>query len=162
QNRIVSRRKLHSLMHRIQKTVGPQFGIDSLTVAIPLGNQHAEGGKIFIFAPQTITQPGSHTRSVALLGARLEKCDGRVVIDRFGMQTADDAELVHDLGCVRKKIAHPGSGIAVLVKIVVRSDEWKFSLIRGHTGKPLTVPDRKSTRLNSSHVKISYAVFCLK
>src|SRR5690606_41944034 len=27
---------------------------------------------------------------------------------------------------------------------------------------PLTRIDRKSTRLNSSHVKISYAVFCLK
>src|SRR5690606_41313467 len=26
----------------------------------------------------------------------------------------------------------------------------------------ITVVDRKSTRLNSSHVKISYAVFCLK
>src|SRR5690606_41626229 len=26
----------------------------------------------------------------------------------------------------------------------------------------LRTPDRKSTRLNSSHVKISYAVFCLK
>src|SRR5436309_8720344 len=26
----------------------------------------------------------------------------------------------------------------------------------------VTVTDRKSTRLNSSHVKISYAVFCLK
>src|SRR5204863_4305596 len=25
-----------------------------------------------------------------------------------------------------------------------------------------SVPDRKSTRLNSSHVEISYAVFCLK
>src|SRR5690606_42079728 len=25
-----------------------------------------------------------------------------------------------------------------------------------------TIEDRKSTRLNSSHVKISYAVFCLK
>src|SRR5690625_6495778 len=25
-----------------------------------------------------------------------------------------------------------------------------------------TLPDRKSTRLNSSHVAISYAVFCLK
>src|SRR3712207_7063967 len=25
-----------------------------------------------------------------------------------------------------------------------------------------TVPDRKSTRLNSSHANISYAVFCLK
>src|SRR5699024_2613408 len=28
-------------------------------------------------------------------------------------------------------------------------------------GNP-TLPDRKSTRLNSSHVSISYAVFCLK
>src|SRR5436309_10530680 len=29
-------------------------------------------------------------------------------------------------------------------------------------GLPLAPVDRKSTRLNSSHVKISYAVFCLK
>src|SRR5690606_39581836 len=29
------------------------------------------------------------------------------------------------------------------------------------SGQPLSI-DRKSTRLNSSHVKISYAVFCLK
>src|SRR5207342_3800713 len=31
---------------------------------------------------------------------------------------------------------------------------------RRYCAKP--APDRKSTRLNSSHVKISYAVFCLK
>src|SRR5699024_11924793 len=31
--------------------------------------------------------------------------------------------------------------------------------VRSHK---LTVRDRKSTRLNSSHVSISYAVFCLK
>src|SRR5690606_41536446 len=29
-------------------------------------------------------------------------------------------------------------------------------------GRSLLPQDRKSTRLNSSHVKISYAVFCLK
>src|SRR5690606_41072128 len=29
-------------------------------------------------------------------------------------------------------------------------------------GENLSMSDRKSTRLNSSHVKISYAVFCLK
>src|SRR5690625_5964538 len=29
-------------------------------------------------------------------------------------------------------------------------------------GKPFIKTDRKSTRLNSSHVAISYAVFCLK
>src|SRR5690606_41875236 len=32
---------------------------------------------------------------------------------------------------------------------------------RGSIGQPART-DRKSTRLNSSHVKISYAVFCLK
>src|SRR5690606_40307802 len=31
-----------------------------------------------------------------------------------------------------------------------------------HCVSPLPSKDRKSTRLNSSHVKISYAVFCLK
>src|SRR5690349_24312870 len=30
------------------------------------------------------------------------------------------------------------------------------------SGTPATMADRKSTRLNSSHVEISYAVFCLK
>src|SRR5436309_5530344 len=34
----------------------------------------------------------------------------------------------------------------------------KTSARRRNVGRP----DRKSTRLNSSHVKISYAVFCLK
>src|SRR3712207_8925766 len=28
--------------------------------------------------------------------------------------------------------------------------------------EPVAAPDRKSTRLNSSHANISYAVFCLK
>src|SRR5262245_62669690 len=34
---------------------------------------------------------------------------------------------------------------------------WALNL-----GYPTTVEDRKSTRLNSSHLGISYAVFCLK
>src|SRR5437867_8958996 len=35
-------------------------------------------------------------------------------------------------------------------------------LVLGCTHYPLMKPDRKSTRLNSSHRTISYAVFCLK
>src|SRR5690606_4377348 len=34
--------------------------------------------------------------------------------------------------------------------------------VRGDGQQRLLLKDRKSTRLNSSHVKISYAVFCLK
>src|SRR3712207_7461735 len=41
----------------------------------------------------------------------------------------------------------PGEPVVVLVQ---------------HDGGPLDVEDRKSTRLNSSHANISYAVFCLK
>src|ERR1035441_9819813 len=39
-----------------------------------------------------------------------------------------------------------------------RADEKDAPLLEG----PLQSPDRKSTRLNSSHLGISYAVFCLK
>src|SRR5438270_6296914 len=35
-------------------------------------------------------------------------------------------------------------------------------LVRGHRGGAHHRSDRKSTRLNSSHSQISYAVFCLK
>src|SRR5947209_9787667 len=34
--------------------------------------------------------------------------------------------------------------------------------ITGTTASALNITDRKSTRLNSSHANISYAVFCLK
>src|SRR5690606_41509536 len=49
------------------------------------------------------------------------------------------------------------SAISLLEVLVAYGiDEWKLSR------KVSTLLDRKSTRLNSSHVKISYAVFCLK
>src|SRR5688572_31850454 len=44
--------------------------------------------------------------------------------------------------------------------------EGDLPLVRIHLGEldahPIAQPDRKSTRLNSSHSQISYAVFCLK
>src|SRR5690625_1799036 len=43
-----------------------------------------------------------------------------------------------------------------------RLQERLLCLARPSTVGPLPLQDRKSTRLNSSHVAISYAVFCLK
>src|SRR5690554_7765724 len=41
--------------------------------------------------------------------------------------------------------------------------KWEGQNIGGFVLAPvLVIQDRKSTRLNSSHVRISYAVFCLK
>src|SRR3712207_7866553 len=40
--------------------------------------------------------------------------------------------------------------------------EGLAALVEGEIDAPEWVADRKSTRLNSSHANISYAVFCLK
>src|SRR3712207_8054610 len=51
-----------------------------------------------------------------------------------------------------------------------RLDGWRFRQVQRQDARLATIPvvllsaaqDRKSTRLNSSHANISYAVFCLK
>src|SRR5699024_11490667 len=46
---------------------------------------------------------------------------------------------------------------------LLRSEKPRYlDLARPLTGRARALLDRKSTRLNSSHVSISYAVFCLK
>src|SRR3712207_8257876 len=40
--------------------------------------------------------------------------------------------------------------------------QLRFERDGGPRTEPVSVRDRKSTRLNSSHANISYAVFCLK
>src|SRR5690606_41714444 len=66
------------------------------------------------------------------------------------------AALLHDVG----KMLVPED---ILNKPDVLTEE-EFEEMKNHTiyGYNLLKEDRKSTRLNSSHVKISYAVFCLK
>src|SRR5690606_20937936 len=44
----------------------------------------------------------------------------------------------------------------------VNYEEKAININNSHLGLMPRYKDRKSTRLNSSHVKISYAVFCLK
>src|SRR5438034_7844528 len=53
----------------------------------------------------------------------------------------------------------PGSVAAAADRIHHRSPR---DLREGRKGRSLQDGDRKSTRLNSSHTVISYAVFCLK
>src|SRR3989454_8286396 len=67
--------------------------------------------------------------------------DGKIAAVGPGLGTPDGAE-VRD---VRNKVVAPG-----LVDVHV------------HLREPGNEEDRKSTRLNSSHLVISYAVFCLK
>src|SRR5690349_22690548 len=60
---------------------------------------------------------------------------------------------------------HDAAGCQKLERLFndwLRLERQTLELAKQRThGAPAT-PDRKSTRLNSSHVEISYAVFCLK
>src|SRR3989442_6993661 len=55
--------------------------------------------------------------------------------------------------------ADPAWGASQCKRVGAR--HWGVSRCAQHRSPPLCL-DRKSTRLNSSHVRISYAVFCLK
>src|SRR5690606_41187268 len=59
--------------------------------------------------------------------------------------------------------ATPGDTIngGVIPAGVTQMVRERFYSVNGDFEEKLTALDRKSTRLNSSHVKISYAVFCL-
>src|SRR5690606_10879287 len=63
-------------------------------------------------------------------------------------------------------VAHHQEMYVALVAQPVRRFEQRREIVRtpeiAGVANDELVPDRKSTRLNSSHVKISYAVFCLK
>src|SRR3712207_6888089 len=66
---------------------------------------------------------------------------------------------------LHRALYHPGSLILCLA-LALRQSQELFGKVLGFyrdLGRP-AVPraDRKSTRLNSSHANISYAVFCLK
>src|SRR5690625_6639196 len=53
--------------------------------------------------------------------------------------------------------------LAMEAKAVAQDEDYYFGVRWSVNGTPSALSiDRKSTRLNSSHVAISYAVFCLK
>src|SRR5947209_16368288 len=55
--------------------------------------------------------------------------------------------------------AHAGDPLSFLIKALTRSPYCHAAIL---VDTPKWREDRKSTRLNSSHANISYAVFCLK
>src|SRR5206468_9362425 len=70
------------------------------------------------------------------------------------------AEAALDVLYHRFQTRRPRSGKLSDIKILLRPGGQGLGELRSQYERPLL--DRKSTRLNSSHDQISYAVFCLK
>src|SRR5690554_2240364 len=86
---------------------------------------------------------------------------------------------INEVGALQTKlvllIGRPGSGKSALIGALAKQRGIPVMNVGAGLGRQLAamsqrqralqanvVLDRKSTRLNSSHVRISYAVFCLK
>src|SRR5699024_175066 len=109
-------------------------------------------GYHFSASPNTLTM--LRTGQVATIQTRLLIRDDNPVL--YGFSTADEREIFD----VMMSVSGIGPRIALAVLSVFNPDEVR-QYIDQQDDKAFT-KDRKSTRLNSSHVSISYAVFCLK
>src|SRR5690625_6736853 len=92
--------------------------------------------------------------------------DGEVIASTFD-RPAEDHTTVAELAIERaKRLVELGHDVVVLLDSITRLGR-AYNLAAPASGRIMSggvdsTADRKSTRLNSSHVAISYAVFCLK
>lgn len=139
--RVFAAAELYTLMHGVEKTVRPQFGVYTLAVAFAFGEQYAEGGQVFIRAAEAVTQPSPHAGPIAHLRSGLEKSQGRIVVDGLGVQGSDEAQVICHLSSIGQQLAQPSPMLAVLLKGKFGARQWKFGLIGRHAREPLAHAD---------------------
>src|SRR5690606_31710921 len=117
----------------------------------------AQNGKIMV----TVTGKVSNEQNEPLAGVS-------VIVKNepgLGVSTNTDGEFIIQMEQYQRLVfSYVGSETQeVLIKDVLKLNivlkDSEYNILNETT---ITALDRKSTRLNSSHVKISYAVFCLK
>src|SRR6266568_3212150 len=104
-----------------------------------------------------LAQPGLHTVTGMLVGARLAGRRHHDLAYRFfatARWSADQLGLML-LDLIASTLVSPDAAVVLAVDDTL----WRRTGRRLHGA---AWQDRKSTRLNSSHSSISYAVFCLK
>src|SRR5690606_41328837 len=83
-----------------------------------------------------------------------DEASQRQMAERMGVDPSEVATRVSQLHELNPMLGHRGCRLAVTYPEILRMQ------VRAIV--EAAIEDRKSTRLNSSHVKNSYAVFCLK
>src|SRR5438034_7642977 len=96
---------------------------------------------------------------------------GMSLLDRVRALLGDDAVEIAGGPDAVPRVAPPSPDAVALLLGTARQEGWRVRLEGAGTWLPADAPadlalttrrlDRKSTRLNSSHTVISYAVFCL-
>src|SRR5207245_2938028 len=124
---------------------------------LPSDGESSEGPVVCAHATVTFTAP-----KVGQLVSARSACCGRLHVREIG----SPYELITELGKSKVSWIEPREFLDLPLVRHVDSHKGNYGhllLIAGSLGKSgAAILDRKSTRLNSSHGSISYAVFCLK
>src|SRR5690606_34743496 len=111
--------------------------------------------RILVLAQEVDDEIGRRLTSQLLqLAAEDPRADITLLINSPGGAVSAGLGIFDTLQMIGNDVVTLATGLAASM--------GQFLLSAGTPGKRYAQPDRKSTRLNSSHVKISYAVFCLK
>ena len=126
-----------------QKGAAPQPRVEWLGLRVGvLVQQHDERRQALALASQAVADPRAETRPARLLMSGLKEGDRRIVVDRFGVHRADDADVVGDLSVPWQQVTDPLAGLAVLSKRHERLGDRKRLLSRRHAGQTLAAPNR--------------------
>src|SRR5690606_1824157 len=107
-----------------------------------------------------LSPTGSYRVAYQLVDSARSFQDGPGGVGGFEPAFSNDSQFNGRIDLVQARTDHY-IGSASLVTVGYEYEGETFANLQLETD-PAAQSDRKSTRLNSSHVKISYAVFCLK
>ena len=106
------------------------------------GSEHDERGQVVALAAEAVGEPGTEARFAGDFAAGHQKSARGIVVDRIGMDGADDGDVVDDLGGPREQFADPGAALAVLGKLEEGGCDGEFGLAARHRGDALALADR--------------------
>ena len=122
-DRIALRSKLDSLESTGQETTMPLPGGNRLRLTKLAGRRHHHKSRErIVLAPQSIIHPGPHRRATRDRRPRIHKRMGRVVVDRFGLQRTNHAQLIRNRSNLRKDFAQFLPRLTEFLKLVLRPE----------------------------------------
>ncbi len=143
-NQIARIAKPDSLETARQKAASPVVVEEQLPAGFPLvaRRHHDERRQVVGLASQAVAEPGPHTGPPGNLRPGHEERDAGSVIDRLGVQAADDADIVGQRPDIGEHLAQDCAALAVLFVRLDRRDTGPLAVARRHRREPRGAADR--------------------
>jgi hypothetical protein len=138
-----------------EHAAAPERGAAARTAGAAL--QHDEAGEVGALAAQSVGHPSAHARAAEEAAARVHEQLGGSVVEEVGLAGLDEAQLVGDRRGVRQHVADPGAAGAVLLELLVVTEEV-HAVARAHEREPLAFDEAGRDGLAVEFVELRLVV----